>query len=289
MTQNEFGQKIINTGLVPGLADFMDGALPNENEESVGEGVNISKEVDENGDPLNFDDQEAARTEDNCDWEYRMRHRRLLNGKMETTEEPSGQSKWTPATGKMPYCPVFATQKPNGGRIFEAYITGTVEDVDEYIDLIDTLLTASEQDEYFIYEDSPGGYVASGGIIASAIHHSKANVFTVARGLCASSAALIHSAAKPGNAVVTLFAIMMYHMSSHFAVGVSTQIAREAIDQVRYVNECLLNKAKDDGHITEEEFKQIQNGEEIFIPAHEFIKRTQKTEGEPAATGGTEA
>ena len=256
--------------LIPGFEEYMDGALPDEDTESVGSDGDLSKEVDYNGQPIPPIEQEEVRE----------------NLKMSARETPSGQpdpGDWVPLSmnmdkGNLPYCPVFATPKPNGGRIFTAYLNGTIEDVDQYLDLIDTLLTGTEQDVFYIFEDSPGGYVASGGIIASAIHHSKAEVFTVARGLCASSAALIHSAAKPGHALASPFAVMMYHMSSHFAMGTSTIIAREATDQVRYVNECLLNKAVDDGHITREEFEKIQNGEEIFIPAVEFLKRTTPQE-----------
>lgn len=264
----------------PALGNYLsdenlESALPNEDETSTGTGGDVSKEVNEDGTPLTKKDQDESR--EDIHWaDFCFKGPSMEGPPREPQESPQEA-----VNRKLPYCPVFADQGPNGGRIFQVYITGTVEDVDNYIDVIDTLLTANEKDTFYIYEDSPGGYVASGGIIASAIHHSKAKVYTVARGLCASSAALIHSAAKPGFAKVMPFAVMMYHMSSHFAMGVSTNIATEAIDQVRYVNECLLNKAKDDGHITQEEFDKIQHGEEIFLPAKEFLRRTSQSQEKP--------
>ena len=118
--------------------------------------------------------------------------------------------------------------------------------------------------------------IAAGGLIASAVDYSKAKVRTIARGLCASAAALIHSAAKPGNACVTPFAMMLYHMSSHGDVGTSTIVEARAHNQVKYVNETLLNKALADGHITEEEFARIQTGEDIIISGEEWLRRTSQ-------------
>lgn len=177
------------------------------------------------------------------------------------------------------YCPIYKCgENPQGGMNYAAYITGEINEVDKYLSLIDTLVTMTPEDSICIYIDSPGGYVSSGGLIASAIDMCRGKAYTIARGLCASAAALIHSSAKPGFASVTPFAVMLYHMSSHADSGVSTKIASNASKQVRYVNETLLSKARADGHITEEEFKKIQTGEDILVPADEWIKRTANQE-----------
>ena len=160
----------------------------------------------------------------------------------------------------MNYCPVFC-EKQDNGLLFTAYISGPITEVNNYADLLDVLFTAEK---------------ASGGLIASAIHHCKGTVKTVARGLCASAAALIHSAAKPENTSVSPMAVMLYHMSSHSDMGVSTGISARAKNQVKYVNETLLVKAKEDGHITDAEYARIQAGEDIIVPADEWNKRTHK-------------
>ena len=175
----------------------------------------------------------------------------------------------------MNLCPVFLAVDPaNGKKVVSAYITGPIGEVNGYVDLIDILLTANEGDIIKIYIDSPGGMIASGGLIASAIHHCKGTVYTIARGLCASAAALVHSAAKPEYTAVSPLAVMLYHMSSHGDFGVSTSIKARANNQVKYVNETLLNKARADHHITDEEFARIQAGEDIIVPANEWLKRT---------------
>lgn len=177
-------------------------------------------------------------------------------------------------------CPVYrAGVTPDHGSVYTAYVSGQIMEVDNYLALIDTLVTMQPNDVMYIFIDSPGGYVSSGGLIASAIDSCAGRVFTVARGLCASAAALIHSSARRGMASVTPFAVMLYHMSSHSDQGVSTRIEQAAAKQVRYVNETLLSKALADGHITKEEFERIQTGEDIMIPAAEWIKRTQQNQG----------
>jgi ATP-dependent protease ClpP protease subunit len=170
--------------------------------------------------------------------------------------DPSKQSK--------AYCPVFKVGVQNDGICYVAYISGQITETDNYIALIDTLMTMNEHDVITIYIDSPGGYVSSGGLIASAIDNCKGTIKTIARGLCASAAALIHSSAKKENITVTPFAVMLYHMSSHADFGVSTRIEQSAAKQL------------EDGHITQEEFAKIQTGEDIIVPAAEWLKRTSK-------------
>ena len=175
-----------------------------------------------------------------------------------------------------PYCPIFAKPKANGtGRHITAYLVSEILDVDEYVDLIDCLFTATEDDDIFIYIDSPGGYISAGSIISSAIHHSHANVYTVARGLCASAACLIHNSAKEGHAIVEDMGVLMIHMSLHGDSGVSSLIAKRASDQVRYVNETLLSQAVEMGYLLPNELDQIQNGKEIYISSKDFKARIE--------------
>lgn len=167
-------------------------------------------------------------------------------------------------------CPVYVDKNAKGGYRFSAYITGSISDVDDYLDLIDILFSANTNDEVFIYLDSPGGQISAGGIIASAIDGCAAEVYAVVRGLCASAAALIMTAVKKENIQVSPFAVIMFHMSSHMDMGFSTKILERSENQIKYVNDCLLKKAYDEKLITEEEFNKIQNGEEIFVSASEF-------------------
>lgn len=180
----------------------------------------------------------------------------------------------TGASRTNPYCPVFVSKNPETGKlIYTAYVSGVISNLMNYVSLVDTLLLAQEGDIYYIMLDSPGGAVDAGSVIASAIWKSKARVITIARGFCASAAALIHAAPKPGNNLISDMGILMLHMSSHADRGVSTRILVNAQQQVRYVNENLLRPAIEMGYITPEELAAIQNGAEIFISAQKFRER----------------
>ena len=170
-------------------------------------------------------------------------------------------------------CPVFVDVREDGSKIFTTYISGAIADFTNYVDLVDTLLTAGPNDIYYVMLDSPGGEISCGSVIASAIWKSQAKVITIARGLCASAAALIHAAVKPGNSYVSDMGILMIHMSSHVDKGVSTKILTNAQQQVRYVNENLLKPAVEMGYVTADELNAIQNGAQIFITAQQFRER----------------
>ena len=173
----------------------------------------------------------------------------------------------------IPYCAVKVTRQSDGSKVVSAYLHDEILDVDEYVQLIDELFTATPKDRIYIYIDSPGGYISAGSIISSAISESKGEVYTIARGLCASAACLIHNAAKPGHATVADMGVLMIHMSSHMDAGTSSLIAKRAADQVRYVNETLLSQAVAMGYLTENELQSIQTGNEIFISAKDFRGR----------------
>lgn len=255
---------------IPGMDAYLSDAsveIPVDGTENTGTGDDISKEVNPDGEPLNDDDQKRARTDP---WDLPESCQLQLFFPTASVEEYSNQ--WKDDGPEQPYCPVYAEKTTEGARSFTAYVTGAINDVDDYVDLIDTLFTAGEKDQYTIYIDSPGGMIAAGGIIASAVHHSRADVRTQACGICASAGALIHSSAKKEKATCTPFALMMYHMSSHWDGGYSTKVVERGQLQVRYVNECLLNKALADGHITEDDFEKIQHGTDIFVPATKFSR-----------------
>ena len=61
--------------------------------------------------------------------------------------DPSKQSK--------AYCPVFKVGVLNDGICYVAYISGQITETDNYIALIDTLMTMNEHDLITIYIDSP--------------------------------------------------------------------------------------------------------------------------------------
>lgn len=179
-----------------------------------------------------------------------------------------------------PYCQIIKSVDENGHKNIKAYLQGEILDVDEYVELIDTLFSAESEDKIYIFIDSPGGHISAGSIISSAIAASKGEVYTVARGLCASAACLIHNAAKPGHAIVDDMGVLMIHFSSHMDMGNSRLIEKRAADQSKYVITTLLSQAVEMGYLSNDELASIQTGAEIFISKRDFEKRIKlKAEG----------
>lgn len=208
----------------------------------------------------------------------------FMENKSRSIKESSLEAKELPLIvldgSNQPYCQVITTVDENGHKLIKAYLQDEILDVDEYVELIDKLFTAEEEDKIYIYIDSPGGHISAGSIISSAIAASKAEVYTVARGLCASAACLIHNAAKPGHAIVDDMGVLMIHFSSHLDMGNSSLIEKRAADQCKYVITTLLSQAVEMGYLTNDELSAIQTGSEIFISKQDFEKRIKlKAEG----------
>ena len=151
---------------------------------------------------------------------------------------------------------VFRTPKEDSkGYIYSSFIYGIIDEIPNFVEVIDCLENATENDDVYLFIESPGGYVSTGAVIASVIEASLSNVYTVAVGEVASAASLIWSSGK--HCIVKLMAMLMYHMSSHCDSGNSELIRKRAADLVRYVEESLLSTTLSKGHITKEEVREI--------------------------------
>ena len=173
-----------------------------------------------------------------------------------------------------PYCPISLLGKSvDGGAIYNAKISGAVEDVHDYLDLLECLSTMKSNDTIIITIDSPGGYIHTGVLICTHIKACKGTVITRAVGLCASAGSLIWSAGDICEVEST--ALMMWHMSSHGDMGNSIAIKNEATIQVHFVKNVLLQASMEKGHITQEEIDRICTDPDatVYISATEMQKR----------------
>ena len=190
------------------------------------------------------------------------------------------------------YCPVYMkSQSEAGGRCFECFITSSIEGIPEYFGLLEVLGMMVEGDEIDIYIASPGGLICSGSAISSMITECKGVVNTIATGICASAGSLIWSAGH--NPKVEPTAVLMWHMSAHFASGNSKTIQIEAQRMVDHVKNVFLTASVEKGHITAEEMEIIckEPNREIWISAEEMSKRLaahKATTETPVATESEE-
>lgn len=178
----------------------------------------------------------------------------------------------------VPYCPISVLGKNDkDGFVYNAKLSGAIEDVVDYLDLLECLATMKENDEIIITIDSPGGYVHTGVLICTHILMCRGHVRTHAVGLCASAGSLIWSAGH--TCTVEPTALLMWHMSSHMDCGNSLAIQSEATLQVHFVRTVLLAASEKKGHITKEEIERICTDPNvaIYITAEEMTKRLATT------------
>lgn len=209
-----------------------------------------------------------------------------FNEEMDTEEVPSPDNPIPPKVQapNEAYCPVYLkSQEENGSRHFECFLTSTIERLNEYFGLLEVLGMMKEGDKIDIYIASPGGLICSGSAISSLITECQGEVTTIATGICASAGSLIWSAGHICKVEPT--AVLMWHMSSHFASGNSKTIQMEAKRMVDHVRDVFLAASVEKGHITAEEMETIcqEPNREIWISAEEMTKRLQAKQSETAS------
>lgn len=161
----------------------------------------------------------------------------------------------------------------NGVLNYDIYIVGIIDNEPNYIaDIVTLLVTIPELTKVKIFIASPGGSLCAGARIANAVATTKAQVTTIAVGICGSAAALIWSYGKtlevmPGSS-------MLFHMSSHFAWGQSKYIEIEASNTVQYVKEVAIDPIVARGVLTSEEAESILDRKrDVFIDSFTIIER----------------
>lgn len=139
--------------------------------------------------------------------------------------------------------------------------------------LITLLYTAQEGDKVTIALCSPGGEVDLAARIASAIRATKAEVTTIAIGMCASAACLTWCEGHIRQ--VTPGSFLMQHMSSHQAMGHSVSIVLDGIALVNYVKRVILKRAVEIKLLSEDEVDDLTvKGRDIFLSAQQVQDRT---------------
>lgn len=200
-----------------------------------------------------------------------------------SNELPSGSPQAHPSIrlDNVPYCPVYIVgHNDKGGNSYTANLGGIIENVTDYLDLLECLSTMRDIDDITLVIDSPGGYVHTGVTICTHMLMCQGFIKTLAVGLCASAGSLIWSAGTKCEVDDT--ALLMWHMSAHSDFGNSVAVASEAELTVRFVKNVLLAASLKKGHITNQEMDDICNIPEyaVYISAEEMRHRLSNTTSE---------
>jgi len=153
--------------------------------------------------------------------------------------------------------------------IHEFYLSGEIEEPDQYIEWFDTIRHARETDQVKIYINSCGGDLYTAIQFMRVLYDTAAEVTCSVEGACMSAATMIFMCADVFE--VTPHSTFMFHNYSGGTFGKGG----EMIDQLQHERKWsarLMNEIYAD-FLTEAEVTQILENRDIWMDGEEVVER----------------
>lgn len=157
------------------------------------------------------------------------------------------------------------------GVRYDYYLTGSIGDPEDYLDLCNILRSATAQDEVIIRINSGGGQVHTGNMIINAINESEANVIGFIESMCGSMATFIFLACHTWG--VSDSAEFFSHTCSYGTWGKESETFAQ-VDFFRKQYNGLMRK-RYQAFYSEEEIDTLIRGEDIWLNADEIMQRLE--------------
>lgn len=149
------------------------------------------------------------------------------------------------------------------------FLDNDIADPSEYRDLIQTLITAQENDCIELIISNGGGQLESCVNIISAIRESDATVRAVVTGSCHSAASFITLSCH--EVAVLDFATMLVHNASFGTFGKASEITTQVRHMDKYLDSIIHEIYI--GFLKEEEIKQVLAGVDFWFDAEQIRER----------------
>ena len=171
--------------------------------------------------------------------------------------------------------------KQNSNKLFaskpmatfhEFYLTGRIEEADQYIAVFDMIRHASEEDIIKIYVNSPGGDLFTALQFGRAMGDSDATIIVSVEGQCCSAATIIALAADMVE--LSNHCVWMCHNYSSGMIGKG----HELHSQAEFERDWSIKLMKDiyDGFLSESEIQRMLNGADLWMGADDVMERLNK-------------
>lgn len=159
-------------------------------------------------------------------------------------------------------------------HIHEFYLSGPIQDAEEYIEWFDIIRNASNIDNIRIYINSPGGDLFTTLQFLRVMSDTDATVTCSVEGACMSAATMIflHGHSQE----VTPHSLFMFHNYSAGTFGKGG----EMYDQLQFErtwSENFMTAVYED-FLTPEEIQSMLNNKDIWMGSEEVIKRLDKVQ-----------
>lgn len=151
----------------------------------------------------------------------------------------------------------------------DVFIDSSIDEPQEYRELIALLFNAGEGDTVSIYINSEGGHLDTALAIVEGLKATHANTTAILIGACHSAASII--AMYCHDVCVLDGAYSMVHTASFGSHGNTSNVRSHTEFTVRQV-EKLLNDTYE-GFLTKEELQKVKTGVELWFDADQIRKR----------------
>lgn len=159
-------------------------------------------------------------------------------------------------------------EQPNG-KLFQFYLSEEIGPANNYIHLIHTIRTASENDTVILYLNTPGGELATGVQIINAIRSSQAKVVGVLDGVVASLGTLIFLSCLEYQ--VHNNGLFMAHNYSGFTFGKGNEQAAQLTATMQWYNQLATELYVP--FMTKQELDLVLKGSDLWLTSAEVTKR----------------
>ena len=155
--------------------------------------------------------------------------------------------------------------------IYEFYLSGYIDEPQEYIECFNTIRNAGEEDVIKIYINSPGGDVNTAIQFMRVLGETSATVVGSVEGRCMSAATMIFLCADIFE--ITPHSLFMFHNYSGGIFGKGGEIYDQAIFERTWSKNFLNHIYKD--FLTQKEIESLLDNKDIWLHSDEVQNRCQ--------------
>lgn len=167
--------------------------------------------------------------------------------------------------------PISKGFRKTAAVVHEFYLSGYIDEPQEYIEWFDTIRNATANDTIKIYINSHGGAVDTAIQFMRVLSETDAVVVCSVEGSCMSAATMIFLCAQEFE--ITPHSLFMFHNYSGGIFGKGGEIFDQALFERDWSSRFLQHIYKD--FLTDGEIKSLLDNKDIWLHSEDVLKRCQ--------------
>lgn len=165
----------------------------------------------------------------------------------------------------------FIPPKPIS-QFYELYITGTIEEPENYVPWFDMIRHADETDVVKIYINSYGGDLFTAIQFMRVLAETRATVIASVEGACMSAATMIFLSCNQFE--VTPHSVFMFHNYSGGAIGKGGEMIDQLMHERKWSENLMREIYKD--FLAPDEIDNMLNNRDYWMDGNEVVERLNK-------------